>query len=88
MNKCREKIKPKLPKTQDELRLSDDYLLTNEHYLFLRYDNLNLNQRIIIFMSDHGIEWKRESKMLFSDGILKNSPAFSYQFYANFTQKK
>jgi hypothetical protein len=39
-------------------------------------------------MSDHGIEWKRESKMLFSDGILKNSPAFSYQFYANFTQKK
>ena len=35
LNKCREKNKEKIPKSQAELKLSGDYLLTNEHTLFL-----------------------------------------------------
>ena len=87
LNKCREKVKPKLPQTQEKLRLSGDYLLTNEHNLFLRYDNLNMNQRMLIFMSNYGIEWAGESKMLFGDGTFKHTPDLSFQFYVNFTQK-
>ena len=44
--KCREKNKEKIPKSQEELELTGDYLLTNEHCLFMRYDNNNFSKRI------------------------------------------
>jgi hypothetical protein len=46
LNKCRQKNKEKIPKTQAKLKLSGDCLLTNEHTLFLRYDNDNFNNRV------------------------------------------
>jgi len=87
LNKCRDKVKPTNPKTQAELSLSGDYLLTNEHLPFMRYDNNNFDNRIIIFMSNFGVEWARESFMLFGDGTFLHTPALSEQFYVNFSQK-
>ena len=41
LNKCREKKKPNIPKTIDDVEITGDYRLTNEHLLFLSYDNNN-----------------------------------------------
>ena len=47
--KCRWKEKPSLPHSLKDLRLSGDYLLTNEHTPFLRSDNLNDDYRRSMF---------------------------------------
>jgi hypothetical protein len=53
----------------------------------MRYDNKNLSDRIIIFISNFGVEWARESFMLFGDGTFLYTQDLSEQFYVNFSQK-
>ncbi len=65
-------------------RLSDigikKYTLTNEGGLFLRFDNKSPSHRILIFMSDCGIEWLRESWRNHGDGTFRSAPVFFFNF--------
>ena len=52
-----------------------------------RYDNKDKSNLIIIFMSQNGIDWLRESTKNNSDGTFSRCPKLFYQFYVIFGQK-
>ena len=56
------------------------YSLTNEGELFLRYDNKNNTKRILVFMSQCGIDWLRESLKNHGDGTFSSAPVFFFNF--------
>ena len=85
--KCRGKEKPTLPHSLRDLRLTGDYLLTNEHTPFLRSDNLNDDNRIIIFMSLYATEWIRSCQSIHGDGTFKECPDMFFQFYVLFGER-
>ena len=89
--KLRKAIVPPLPITVADIDFASpiykEYSLTEEGGLFLRYDNRIFNRRIIIFMSDGGIEWLRESLSIHGDGTFASAPKLFFQFYLIFGQK-
>ena len=50
-----------------------EYTLTNEKKLFLQYDNKNRENRVLVFMSQFGIDLLRESLRDHSDGKFDSS---------------
>ena len=44
------------PKDQSELKLSGDYLLIDEYLIFMRYNKNNNIDRIIVFVSNYGMD--------------------------------
>ena len=80
-----------MPETLDDIDFSiekyNKYTLTNEGSLFLRYDNKCKLKRTLIFMSECGIEWLRESFKNHGDGTFRSAPVFFFQFYVIFGQK-
>ena len=63
--KIKEKERPALPKSLKDIDFKlpqfKQWTETIEGTPFLRYDNLNNARRIIIFMSEYGIEWLRDA---------------------------
>ena len=66
----------------------ESYTLTLEKKMLLQYDNKKDKKRILIFMSQYGIDWLRESTKNHSDGTFRTCPNLFYQFYVIFGQKK
>jgi hypothetical protein len=88
LNKIKEKERPALPKSLKDidfkLPLFKQWTETIEGTQFLRYDNLNNARRIIIFMSEYGIEWLRDATRIHSDGTFEICPELFFQFYVLF----
>jgi hypothetical protein len=88
LNKIKEKERPALPKSLKDidfkLPLFKQWTETIEGTPFLRYDNLNNARRIIIFMSEYGIEWLRDATRIHSDGTFEICPELFFQFYVLF----
>ena len=55
--------------------------------MFLQYDNKKDKKRILILMSQYGIDWLRESTKNHSDGTFRTCPYLFYQFYFIFYEK-
>jgi hypothetical protein len=72
----RAKLSPK-PLEDINFDLKDflSYTKTKKDKQFLRYDNKDnrSKKRLLIFMSDTGIEWLRESLRIHGDGTFKES---------------
>jgi hypothetical protein len=64
---------PVIPKNLNELRIPDSFGKINDKD-FLRYDNLDDKNRIIIFMSDDGAKMLAECKTAHFDGTFKTAP--------------
>ena len=88
LNKIKEKERPPLPKSLRDidfkLPIFKQWTETVEGKQFLRYDNLNHARRIIIYMSDYGIEWLRGASRIHSDGTFSFCPKLFFQFYLLF----
>ena len=84
LNKIKEKERPALPKSLKDidfkLPLFKQWTETIEGTLFLRYDNLNNARRIIIFMSEYGIEWLRDATRIHSDGTFEICPELFFNY--------
>ena len=64
-----------------------EYTVTNEKKVFLQCDNKNRENRFLVFMSQFGIDWLRESLRNHSDGTFDSSPKLFFRFYVVFGQK-
>jgi hypothetical protein len=77
--KIKASVRAKLPKSLEDINfdLKDflSYTKTKEDKQFLRYDNKDNRpkKRLLIFMSDTGIDWLRESLRIHGDGTFKES---------------
>ena len=57
--------------------------------MIIQYDNRNPDptKRIVIWMSQFGIDWLRDSVRIHGDGTFKQSSKWWYQFYVIFGEK-
>ncbi len=79
--KRRAKEKPPLPQTIQTVRSTGEYRLANEHSPFLQYENLNDNNRVIIFMSLFAIEWLRSCICIHGDGTFKRMSRLVFSIF-------
>ena len=82
--KIKEKERPALPKSLKDIDFKlpqfKQWTETIEGTPFLRYDNLNNARRIIIFMSEYGIEWLRDATRIHSDGTFEICPELFFNY--------
>ena len=87
----RKQVVPILPITISDIDFTSpaytEYTKTDEGKLFLQYDNNKPTKRVLIFMSQFGIDWLRESLKNHSDGTFNSAPKLFFQFYVIFGQK-
>jgi hypothetical protein len=90
LTSIRGKTVPPQPKDLSSMNFEaseySEYTRTLENELFLQYDNGLSKGRILIFMSQFGIEWLRESTRVHGDGTFYCSPLLFFQFYVLFGQ--
>ena len=80
LTSIRASVVPELPEKLSDMDFTLEkykkYSLTNEGELFLRFDNNNNDKRILVFMSQCGIDWLRESLRNHGDGTFRSAPIF------------
>jgi hypothetical protein len=76
----KKKLQGTLPKTIEDIVIADDLAKLKDQTLFLRYDNKCKNKRrIIIFISEEGLEIASVSPQWLIDGTFKSCPNLFYQ---------
>lgn len=73
--------RPREPTNLQELFVPGDYKCDNDGNRFFLHDNFEINNRIIIFCSDQGLNLLTSQKEWFCDGTFKTVPSHFQQLY-------